>query len=228
MERESVKQLGGKKLKNYINDLLSDADFDQRISEILLLPGRKVVNYLFSNLYSKEELVKWRSVTAMGEVVSAIADSDIESARVVMRRLIWNLNDESGGIGWGSPESMAEIIAKHDKLGEEYNRILISYINKNGNYLENEVLQQGVLWGIGRIADKKPQLVKDSFPLLEPYIKSRDSLSRGLAAKAMAAIDHEKAKPALLFLENDNSKIIIYENGKLAEFMISQIVANLL
>ncbi|MFH2046570.1 MAG: DVU0298 family protein [Pseudomonadota bacterium] len=228
MERESVKQLGGKKLKNYIKDLLSDANFDQRISEILLLPGRKVVNYLFSNLYSKEELVKWRSVTAMGEVVSAIADSDMESARVVMRRLIWNLNDESGGIGWGSPESMAEIIAKHDKLGKEYNRILISYINKNGNFLENEVLQQGVLWGIGRIADEKPQLVKDSFPLLELYIKSRDSLSRGLAAKAMAAIDHEKAKPALLFLKNDSSKIIIYENGKLAEFTVSQIVGNIL
>lgn len=226
MERESVKQFRGKKLKNYINDLLSDADFNQRISEILLLPGRKVVNYLFSNLYNKEELVKWRSVTAMGEVVSAIADSDMESARVVMRRLIWNLNDESGGIGWGSPEAMAEIVAKHDKLGKEYNRILISYINKKGNYLENEVLQQGVLWGIGRIADEKPQLVKDSFPLLESYIKSRDSLSRGLAAKAMVAIDHKKAKPALFFLKNDNSIIKIYENGQLAEFVISQIADN--
>jgi hypothetical protein len=228
MERVSVKQFRGKKLKDYIHDILTDADFIQRIGEILLLPGRKVVNYLFSNLYSKEELVKWRSVTAMGEVVSAIADSDMESARVVMRRLIWNLNDESGGIGWGSPEAMAEIIAKHDKLGKEYNRILISYINKKGNFLENEVLQQGVLWGIGRIADTKPQLVIDSFPLLLPYIESRNSLSRGLAAKAMVAIDHEKAKPALLFLKNDNSIIKIYENGKMIDFSISQIADKIL
>ncbi|MEA3417440.1 MAG: hypothetical protein U9R02_15080 [Thermodesulfobacteriota bacterium] len=52
----------------------------------------------------------------MGVVVSNLADHDMESARVIMRRLIWNLNDESGGIGWGSPEAMGEIMARNNRL----------------------------------------------------------------------------------------------------------------
>ncbi|MBA3037904.1 MAG: hypothetical protein FP814_15620 [Desulfobacterium sp.] len=214
------------KLKKKIHEILSNQDFDQKISEVLLLPGRKVVNYLISHLYSKEELIKWRAVTAIGEVVSALAETDLESARVVMRRLIWNLNDESGGIGWGSPEAMGEIIARHDRLGEEYNRILISYINKKGNFLENEVLQQGVIWGIGRVAGIKPQLMEESFSFLIPYINCNDSSLRGLAAWAMAAIDPVKANPNFLHIKNDDSIVRIYINGKLSEFIIKQIANN--
>ncbi len=226
MESDLRKRMGGQKLKDKVRDILSDPDFSQRITEILLLPGRKVINYLFSSLYSQEEIIKWRSATAMGEVVSALADADMESARVVMRRLMWNLNDESGGIGWGSPEAMGEIIAKHDKLGEEYNRVFISYIDKKGNFLENEVLQQGVLWGIGRIANAKPQLVKDSYSLLLPYLEYSNPSLRGLAALAIAEIDPVKAKPAFLPLKNDNTIIRIYTKGNLSEFMIKQIVDN--
>ena len=63
----------------------------------------------------------------MGQVVSNLADTDMESARVIMRRLIWNLNDESGGIGWGSPEAMGDIMACHERLAGEYHRLLVSY-----------------------------------------------------------------------------------------------------
>ncbi len=98
----------------------------------------------------------------MGMVVSNLADHDIESARVVMRRLMWNLNDESGGIGWGSPEAMGEIMARHSRLAQEFASILVSYINPDKNYIEHEILQRGVLWGIGRLAYERPEFVKDS------------------------------------------------------------------
>ena len=165
-----IERTGRRRLKKKTFEILSGNDFNERISEILKFPGRQIVNHLISCLYNTDELIKWRAVTAIGEVVSSVAEDDIESARVVMRRLMWNLNDESGGIGWGSPEAMGEIIARNKKLGKEYACILISFINKNGNYLENEVLQQGVIWGIGRIARVKPELVKDSMPFLIPYI----------------------------------------------------------
>jgi len=198
-------RFGGRRLKHKIFEILSGNDFNERLPEIGRFPGRQVVNHLFSCLYNLDELIKWRAVTAMGDVVSSLADADIESARVVMRRLMWNLNDESGGIGWGSPEAMGEIIAKNMRLGEEYSRILISYINKDGNYLENEVLQQGVIWGIGRIATVKPHLVKDSFVLLISCIESVDVMLRGLSAWALGAIDPVKARCFLAPLKNDDS-----------------------
>ncbi len=217
-------RIGGRSLKKRVFEILSGNDFNEQLSGILKFPGRQVVNCLFSCLYNTDELVKWRAVTAMGETVSSIADADIESARVVMRRLMWNLNDESGGIGWGSPEAMGEIIARNKKLGDEYARILISFINENGNYLENEVLQQGVVWGIGRIARLRPELVKDSMPFLIPFISSRDTMLRGLAAWAICAIDPVQAESMLSSIKNDDSKLKIFAEGKLTEFSIKDII----
>jgi len=223
-----INRTGGKRLKKKVFEILSGNDFNERISEIQRFRGRQVVNHLFSCLYNTDELIKWRAVTAMGDVVSSIADADMESARVVMRRLMWNLNDESGGIGWGSPEAMGEIIARNMRLGEEYSRILMSYIDKDGNYLENEVLQQGVIWGIGRIADVRPHLMRDSFVFLIPCLESGDAMLRGLSAWAIGAIDPVRAQSVLLPLKNDDSVVKIYSDGIISRFTIKNIVNKIL
>jgi len=147
--------MGIRQLKKEILELLSHKDFEKSLEKIRQLPARQAVNPLFSFFYNRDELVKWRAVAAMGAVVSNLADHDMESARVIMRRLIWNLNDESGGIGWGSPEAMGEIMAKHGRLAGEYHKILVSYIMPDGNYLEHEILQRGVLWGVINLFFKK-------------------------------------------------------------------------
>jgi hypothetical protein len=141
---------------------------------------------------------------------------------------MWNLNDESGGIGWGSPEAMGEIIARNMRLGEEYGRIIMSYIDKDGNYLENEVLQQGVIWGIGRIADVRPHLMRDSFVFLIPCLESGDAMLRGLSAWAIGAIDPVRAQSVLLPLKNDDSVVKIYSDGIISRFTIKNIVNKIL
>lgn len=95
----------------------------------------------------------------MGAFVANLADEDIESARVIVRRLMWQLNDESGGIGWGAPEVMGEILARHEGLAGEYANILTSHIKEDGNSLEHEPLQRDALWGVARLAQVRPDLV---------------------------------------------------------------------
>lgn len=216
------------RLKERVFEILSGNDFTKRLPEIREFPGRQIVNHLFPCLYNTNDLIKWHAVTAMGEVVSSIADADMESARVVIRRLMWNLNDESGGIGWGSPEAMGEIIARNERLGEEYSRILKSYINKDGNYLENEILQQGVIWGIGRIAGVKPHLMEDSLVFLILCLESCNATIRGLAAWAIGVIDSVKARSVLLPLKNDDAIVNIYTEGIITEFTIKQVVNKIL
>ena len=92
----------------------------------------------------------------MGYAVDELARADREAARVVMRRLMWNLNDESGGIGWGVPEATGEIMARNPVLAEEYASILISYLREDGNFLEMEPLQCGILWGLHRLNTCRP------------------------------------------------------------------------
>jgi hypothetical protein len=111
--------MAGRKLKKKILEFLGSDDFENSLQKICQLPARQAVNPLFSFFYNTNEWIRWRAVTAMGALVFSLAEQDMESARVVMRRLMWNLNDESGGIGWGSPEAMGEIMARHSRLAEE-------------------------------------------------------------------------------------------------------------
>ena len=215
--------MGGRQLKKKVFGLLSDKDFEKDILKISGFSARAVVNPLFSFFYNSDELIKWRAVTAMGVVVSNLADSNMESARVVMRRFIWNLNDESGGIGWGSPEAMGEIMARHEGLAKEYHKILLSYIMPDGNYIEHEILQRGVLWGIGRLAHARLNLVKDFTHLLCPYMESPDPALRGLAAWTAGLFDCETTSRLLKHLENDQATLTFYLDGKLEELTVAQL-----
>ncbi len=215
--------MGSRQLKKKILTLLKAEEFEESLKKICQLPARQAVNPLFSFFYSTDELIKWRAITAMGAVVSRLADQDIESARVVMRRLMWNLNDESGGIGWGSPEAMGEIMSRHFRLAEEYAFLLVSYVNEQGNYIEHPILQRGVLWGLGRLAHTSPRLVKDAAPFLPPYMRSEDAFHRGLSAWTAGALDGGLTKPLLQHLVNDNAKIKIYVNMHLMENTVGQL-----
>jgi hypothetical protein len=164
-----------------VDRLLRSDDFRQRLPELKNLPARQVINPLFSFLCSPDETVKMRAVAAIGVVVAQLANEDMESARVIMRRLIWNLNDESGGIGWGCPEAMGEIMASHEGLAKEYAPILISFIREDGNFFEYEPLLCGALWGVGRLAQVRPQLVKDSVPHVRSFLKSQNDTIKELA-----------------------------------------------
>jgi hypothetical protein len=216
--------VGHRQLKKKILELLDSDDLEQSLDEICQLPARKAVNPLFSFFYHTNELIKWRAITAMGAVVSGLADQDIESARVVMRRLIWNLNDESGGIGWGSPEAMGEIMARHSKMAEEYAFLLVSYVNEQGHYLEHPILQRGVLWGLGRLAHSRPRLVNHAAPFLLPYMRSEDAYHRGLSAWTAGALDSDLTKSLLQHLCDDNAVINIFIDMNLIEVTVGQLV----
>jgi hypothetical protein len=183
----------GHTLKKRVLELLRRDDFDVAVEDLCRLPLRAVVNPLFSYIQQGDEKVKWAAVKAMGAVVAKLADHDMEAARITVRRLMWNLNDESGGIGWGSPEAMGEILARHRGLAREYAHILISYIREEGNYLENQVLQEGVLWAIGRVAEIYPDLMGNAVPYLLAQMDSPSATHRGLAARALGLLGGQNA-----------------------------------
>jgi len=215
--------MGNRQLKKKILELLGRDDLEKSLDEICQLPARQAVNPLFSFFYNTNELIKWRAITAMGAVVSGLADQDMESARVVMRRLMWNLNDESGGIGWGSPEAMGEIMARHFRLAEEYAFLLVSYVNEQGNYIEHPILQRGVLWGLGRLAHSRPRLVNHAAPFLLPFMRSEDAFHRGLSAWTAGALDGGLTQPLLQHLSNDNAVIKIFIDMDLLEVTVGQL-----
>lgn len=205
----------GRDLKGKVLAMLQSDNFDQALHELFQLPARQVINPLFSFLLHHDEQVKWRAVSAMGDVVANLAEKDMESARVVMRRLMWILNDESGGIGWGAPEAMGEIIASHDGLAKEYASVLVSYVREDGNFLEYEPLQRGAVWGIGRVAQVKPHMIQDAVPHFLLFLESPDGIVRGLAAWTVGLLGAAAAQSMLEALLEDVTEVPLYLNRNL-------------
>jgi hypothetical protein len=208
-------ELTSRELKKRIFELLASSDLNGSIQRLLELPARQAINPLFSFIVSPDPAIHWPAVTAMGAVVACLADRDMESSRVIMRRFMWQLNDESGGIGWGCPESMGEATARHEGLAGEFAPVLISYIRKDGNFLEYEPLQPGALWGIGRLAQARPLLAQEALTPLMSFLNSSAAAVRGLAVWALGFLGRVEAMPRLERLLEDGTQIDIYLHQKL-------------
>lgn len=217
------------RLRKVARSLLSSPDFMEELRRLNVSPER-LISPLLSLLFETDELVRWRAVRAVAVTIAAMAGRSPESARVIMRRLIWSLNDESGGIGWGAPEAMGEAMAESELLAREYYRILISYIDEEGNLLENEPLERGVLWGIGTLARARPQLMRESIRPVVSQLSSSDTVKRALALRALNYLKPvpESATAPILSLLNDKSEVRIYEEGEIRAFRVGDLASDLL
>lgn len=224
---------GGIRLIRLVRSALESPDFEEALKR-LDIPPQRMINPLLCALFEPDEVLRWRVVRGVGITVSAMAEKDLESARVIMRRLMWSLNDESGGIGWGAPEAMGEIMAENETLASEYHRILASYIDVKGNLLENDELELGVMWGISRLAQKRPELLRDRTTPVMAQLKSPHPVKRGLALRTLLAVG-PPAEPAasalaeiLVPLLDDPSEIRIFQDGSFGEEKICRLASELL
>ena len=191
--------------------------------QLAAYPALDLINALFPALCRTEPHLRWRAVSCMGRAVARLAEEDLEAARVVMRRFLWSLNDESGGIGWGAPESMAEAMSQHEVLAQEYGHMLISYMREDGeeicqdgNYLEHPLLQRGLLWGVARLSACRPHILleRGAGPDILPYLAFEDAVIRALACIAAGNLGLAAAETSLSQLVSDTSAVTLYMEGK--------------
>jgi hypothetical protein len=145
-----------------------------------------------------------------------------------MRRFIWNLNDESGGIGWGAPEAMGEIMAQVDKLAEEFHPVLIHYIfdrdGKPDSFLEHMPLRRGAFWGIGRLLETRPAYRPKALPLLLRQLEREDDPEIiGLAIRTLGFINDMTARNAIAPFTSDTREIQIYIDRRLQSTTIGEL-----
>lgn len=226
-----------RKIKKQVLAFLAAGDLDASRVELNKYDEQGLVNPLFSALYRPEEILRWHTVTLFGEVLDRLAEKDMEAARVVMRRFLWSLNDESGGIGWGAPEAMAEVMFYNDQLCEEYLHMLLSYMrqdgpleHQDGNFLELPELQRGVIWGICRLAEKRATLLveKGVVPDLLAYLPSKDPTVRGLAVKALGLLQADRSEGTVQKLLEDDRTVRFYHDGEITVLTVSELASTAL
>ncbi|MCI5123649.1 MAG: HEAT repeat domain-containing protein [Candidatus Electrothrix sp. AR5] len=230
--------MGTRAIKQHVLGLLKQDDLARIETELARLQEKELVNALFFGICHPGEYTRWHAVSVMGSAVARLAEQDMEEARVILRRMLWSLNDESGGIGWGAPESMAEIMCRHEGLADEYIHMLISYMRpdgeeecQDGNFLEHEMLQQGLMWAVGRLAQdrKKHLLARGVEHDLPPYLESPDATVCGLAARAIGLLGRTEGAGRLHELaKNDQRAVRLYDQGAFSTVSVAELAARAL
>ncbi len=219
-------------LKKEIWGLLERApDLPTLYRELERFPPRKLVSPLIGAFCHREERVRWLAILALGPTVARIAREDLEAARVVIRRLMWMLNEESGGMAWGAPEALAESLYHHRGLAEEYTHILVSYLRPDGNMLEYPPAQRGVAWGIGRLAEKeRPRLLEAEAPrYLAPFLSSPDEIVAGLSAWALANLapfpEAPELVPRLSRLRESQQELYFFDGKEFVRLSVGELAS---
>lgn len=148
-------------LKTTLRTALAETDWREQTGPILQQSGRQAVGPLFSFLLLGGEMTG-RAALCLGDVVAKMADEKLEDGRVIMRRFMWHMNEESGNIGWGIPEAMAACLVAHEGLAKEFYRILLSYIRDrdgDSNFCDYAPLRRHCFWAVGFFVSKRPEIV---------------------------------------------------------------------
>jgi len=196
-----------KPLKQSVHELLSKRDFQTLIA--LCERDRHAWQEVRFSLYSLEERLRWSAVEAAAKLMELWWKSGRqEKVRQYVRTLFWSMNEESGGIGWSSPQAVAEIIATIPEIAEPYGSMMIAHT------IDEPPLVNGCLWGIGRMG----RLIADSLAFFQKQILATflidDARTLGLATWAMGEAGFSPAKPQIEKLSSRAEPVAIYINGE--------------
>lgn len=182
-------------LKSVLRPWLKNPDWSGRAPLPPEFTGPRVkplslVNPLFACLAEGGETAE-RAALALGGVVADLFRRSPEDARTVMRRFLWQMNEESGNIGWGIPLAFGAVLARSRPLADEYHSLLFHYIHdKDGDntFCDHAPLRRECYVGIGMVLDARPDLAADALPLLRRAVEREDdetcrALARDLLRK---------------------------------------------
>lgn len=201
----SKKEIRKMVMENKVEEIISLAEKDTR-----------VVTELQRMLYVVDESLRWRTIEILGKVSERVADKRPDVISKLLYRLLYSTSD-SAASAWGAIEAAATIISYRPDIFADYVRSLFSF------FLDKE-LHREVTWAIGRIAGKKPELVRYAFSTLCSFLKAEDPVLRGYAVWALGEMKNKEAIKEIKALENDNHFIRIYKDGEVKEETISQLV----
>jgi hypothetical protein len=183
--------------------------------------NRRTLSFLTALTYDSDDLVAWRAVEALGLAAARLADDDPEYVRIHLRRLLWLLNDESGGIGWRAPEAIGEIIRNRPNLFGEFIPLLISILD-----LEQEDaprFRAGTLWAIGRLGQVIPKELNAANSWIETCLQDPDPQTRGMAIWCLLQIHHTEPILHHASLLEDSTPVQLYTDSLLCQTTVKQL-----
>jgi hypothetical protein len=190
---------------------------ENRFEEIIALSEEdaRIISELHRMLYTPDIKLRWRIIELLSDVSEKIGEKRPDEISKFLNRLLNNAGD-SASSAWGALETVGAIISANPDLFGEFSQPLMSFFAYKNYWNE-------VTWAVGKIAAKKPDLVKKAYPLLCSFMKNPDPTLRGYAAWALGNLGYNDVVEELKKLESDHDQIQIFRNGKLEKVTVAQL-----
>jgi len=195
-----------KPVKKTIEDLLITREHGTLLD--LCEQDRRFWQEVRFRLYDLDERVRWSAIEATAKFMERWwCSGRQEKVRIYIRTLFWSMNDESGGIGWSSPQTIAEIIMHIPELIDPYGRMMIAHS------IEEPPLMKSGAWGIGRLGTRIAESIEVFSEEILAVFHENDSETLGLLAWAMGRTGFSPAMPYLESLLQRKCPVTIYIDG---------------
>lgn len=205
------KQKADKKL---VRELAQRVDIDALVA--LYFDDRRVLRYLQRLLYEPNPDVRYRTAWVIGQVSGRVADHEPGAIADLLHRLFAACAD-SAATSWGMLETIGAVIAARPDIYGAFTRHLYSYMG-------DPARREAVLWGLGEIADAKPELIRTiPFYSLFPVLNHPNPVLRGLTLRMLGRIRAKEAGFQIMGLQHDTTPITIYEKGQPLETTVADL-----
>ena len=163
-EEKSLKGL--RKIKKALIPILKSDNWNENLIDFAEKYDFRISGPLFSLICGNDIEIKNKALKGF----SILGSMDTDRARILIRRAVWMLTEESGGLPWGAPEAIGEIIAANRQLAIEFSKLLISYVDEieegPDNYIDHTPLRTGAYYSLLLLSETYPELMEDSWKLL--------------------------------------------------------------
>ncbi len=178
---------------------------------------------LLSLAYDSDELVVWRAIEAIGKVASIWDKNGTKKARDLVRQQFWMMSDESGGLGWHSPEIIGEILVNVPKLINKFAPLLPSYFDE-------EPFERGSYLAVYRVASINPKPFVDITNELMKSLDNPDDYIKAYALMALGEIDSSQISNVgdRFDKETNSVELFDFESGEIVSTDLRQIFKKLL
>jgi hypothetical protein len=207
-----------------LRDILSQVDFSA--IKAFARKDKRTLSYLTALTYDQEREISWRAIEALGLAAAQIAENEPEYVRIHLRRLVWLLNDESGGIGWRAPEAIGEIICHRPNLFSNFIPLLVNLIDMEP---EDAIrFRAGWLWAIARLAEVDLESARHVQPWINGCLDDPDPQVRGMAVLCLAALSQSIPPEKLRDLQVDQGQVELYVSPNIVTLTIAEWVKSLI
>ena len=121
--------------------------------------------------------------------------------------LLFEACSDSAASNWGAVETIGFIIAERPDIYGSFTRHLLAYMGDPSTQVK-------VLWALGTIAQKRPDLIRDtSFYQLIGLLDNPEVAVKGYMLRILGRLKAKEVAGKIRMLLDDTTQVTIYENG---------------